>query len=127
MGGGINEIGHTGDMAYSAEYHDFSNFKENMYTDFLERRKSEIEKPAGLVTDMNFNYIHISIKKDKIKILLSCFCDYLQILCFDFGEEYKDRMRKMISDCSVKIFQIECIISEIESPLSEAFIEEFFS
>lgn len=69
--GGINEIGHTGDKAYYAEYIDFIDFRDNFEKHMDEAEKFEVENSGGWISSINYGYIDIFLKSNEMRVSIS--------------------------------------------------------
>lgn len=82
-GGGINEIGHTGDMAYDAEYTDFIDFRDNFEKDMDQAEQHEVETSGGWVSSLNYGYINIYLKNDKMRVSITVDCSTVTVNWYD--------------------------------------------
>lgn len=69
--GGIDEISHTGDKSYSAEYTDFVDFRDNFETDMDEAEKEARENSGGWITSLNYGMLNIYLKRKDLRINVS--------------------------------------------------------
>lgn len=68
VGGGCNEISHTGEVAYSTQYTNFEDFRDNFDRD-LEKAEAEArEKYSGWGVSLNYGYIAAHLKKEDITV-----------------------------------------------------------
>lgn len=66
VGGGINEISHTGDVAYSVEYTDFEDFRDNFDADLKKAEVEAQEEYSGWGVSLNYGYIAAHLEKEGI-------------------------------------------------------------
>lgn len=71
VGGGYNEITHTGDAAYHAQYTDFNDFRDNFESNFKKAEKYERENSDGWITILNYGYIRVFLKKQSLSVIVT--------------------------------------------------------
>ena len=69
--GGIDEISHTGDKSYSAEYTDFVDFRDNFEKDMDEAEKEARENSGGWISSLNYGILNIYLKRKDLRINIS--------------------------------------------------------
>lgn len=125
VGGGVDEVNHTGDKAYYADYHDFSDFKKNMFEDFMMKVQRERDDSGGWVS-LNFKYICTYLQKGKTKLYISSLGRGAVIRWFDLSRDHKEQLDDIIAECCTAIYNDQCSISGLD-PLPHDFLEEYMN
>ncbi len=67
-GGGVNEISHTGDKAYSSRYTDFEEFRNNFHSDFTQAYRTEKQHYGVWLSSLNYSYVYVLLEKDGLTV-----------------------------------------------------------
>lgn len=79
VGGGYDEVTHTGDAAYNTQYSDFNDFRDNFESDFEKALKLEREDSNGWVTSLNYGYIRVSLQKQSLSVIVTKYILYREL------------------------------------------------
>lgn len=101
-GGGVNEISHTGDKAYSAEYTDFEVFRSNFVSDFLKAEETEIRNYEGWVTSLNYGYVVVKLERNELSVQITASGNSYTVI---WGETAEDNisMKEETNETMLKI------------------------
>lgn len=84
--GGINEISHTGDKAYSVEYIDFIDFRDNFEKDMEEAEKFEVENSGGWVSSLNYGSLDVYLKRKELRVGISVDGSTVRVNWYDVSD-----------------------------------------
>lgn len=73
VGGGVDEIYHTGAKAYEAEYIDFASFRDNYFTDKHEAEEKAENDYGQWFTGLDYHFIEVELKKQSLTIRMKVF------------------------------------------------------
>ncbi len=66
IGGGVDEISHTGDKSYSADYESFEEFRDNFDKDLAQATEEAQKAYGGWVSSLNYGFILAELEKESI-------------------------------------------------------------
>lgn len=68
IGGGVDEISHTGSIAYEAKYTDFEKFRNGFENDLETFKENARIEYGGWACSPDYNYINATLKRGKLSV-----------------------------------------------------------
>ncbi len=100
VGGGVDEVSHTGAVAYDAEYTSFESFRDNFDSDYDQADAEATEKYGQWFSHLNYEYIAVeyAIEETHIKIILFTGISWrLRIIWSNLKDEHTALVEKVNS------------------------------
>ncbi len=114
LAGGINELSHTGDLAYGAVYNDVKAFSDNAYSDYIADREKAEEENKGWLSSYNFEYFFVLFRKNQCDVRFFVRAGKDITIKYDDCIEIATDMNQIIPDISQDVYQNNCLVEGAE-------------
>jgi len=114
LAGGINELSHTGDMAYGAVYNDVKSFLDNAYSDYIANREKAKEESKGWLSSYNFEYFFVLFRKNQSDVRFFVRAGKDITIKYDECIEIATELNQIISDISQDVYHNNCLVEGAE-------------
>lgn len=122
LAGGVNELSHTGDLAYGAVYSDVKAFLDNAYSDYIADREKAEEENKGWLSSYNFEYFFVLFRKNECDVRFFVRAGKDITIKYDDCIEIGTDMNQIVTDIKQNVYQNNCLVEgldKIEDMLSE--------
>lgn len=110
VGGAVNEISHSGVMAYSASYTDYDDFKNNMEIDFQKREQ----------------HICAFLARKTLKVYILSECDHIVLRWIDTSDKAFATTRVFTENVIEEVYDNKCTLKQIDNmELHSAFLSNW--
>lgn len=126
VGGGMNEISHTGVMAYNASYTDYDDFKNNMESDLQKREQEECKNSGGWINSLDYSYICAFLARRTLKVYILSECGHIVLRWIDISDKAFTTTRVFAEKVIEEVYHNKCTLKQIDNmELHSAFLSNW--
>jgi len=126
VGGGVNEISHSGVMAYGATYTDYDEFKNNMESDFQKKEQEEQKSSGGWISSLDYSYICAFLARKTLKVYILSECGRVVVRWIDTTENAFPIARNFLEKIKEEVYDNNCDLKQIDNmELHDAFLKNW--
>ena len=126
IGGGVNEISHSGVMAYAASYTDYDDFKNNMERDLRNREQEESKNSGGWISSLDYSYICAFLSRKSLKVYILSECGHIVLRWIDSSDKSFAATRVFAEKVIEEVYDNRCTLKQIDNQeLHSAFLSNW--
>ena len=126
IGGGVNEISHSGVMAYAASYTDYDDFKNNMERDLRNREQEESKNSGGWINSLDYSYICAFLSRKSLKVYILSECGHIVLRWIDSSDKLFAATRVFAEKVIEEVYDNKCTLKQIDNQeLHSAFLSNW--
>lgn len=126
IGGGVNEISHSGVMAYAASYTDYDDFKNNMERDLRNREQEESKNSGGWISSLDYSYICAFLSRKSLKVYILSECGHIVLRWIDSSDKSFAATRVFAEKVIEEVYDNKCTLKQIDNQeLHSAFLNNW--
>lgn len=126
IGGGANEISHSGVMAYMASYTDYDDFKNNMERDHRNREQEESKNSGGWISSLEYSYICAFLSRRSLKVCILSEDRHIILRWIDTSEESFATTRVFAEHVIEEVYDNQCTLKQLDNQeLTSAFLSNW--